>query len=241
MLKLPLMILSAALIAGCAHKTCNLTDWAALGTDYANSGRAPELPADLLQQCRSQGAEPDIALFKKSHEQGMLNRCSAKTAFSLGSQIAVSASNDCKFCGSKESVNACWEARISVGMITSTQRAIEDIEMALRYFQNALDDCKTRLAAAKKKPEQYSDAAQSAIAKNCGVLESYMDVVKQNHIDQKRRTIAAKYAECQTHYAKTAPELAEYCGERAKGALKNMREGGIFDYPNGQRMINFSQ
>ncbi len=241
MFKFSLIILLAALMTGCAHKTCNLTDWAALGADYASRGRAPELPADLVQQCRSQGAEPDIALFKKSHEEGMLNRCSAKTAFFVGSMSTVGTFNDCKFCGSKEAVNACWEARISAGMINSTQKAIEDIEMSLRYFQNALDDCKTRLAVAKKNPEQYSEAAQSAMAKNCDILESYMDVVKQNHIDQKRRSIAYQYGECQKKYAETAPELAQYCGEQAKGALKNMSEGGIFDLPNGKRMMNFSQ
>lgn len=82
-----LLVSTALLLAGCASmnaEECQVADWYAMGYQQGAQGRGTQAFTDYQKDCAAHKIQADFSAFKRGHEHGLGDYCTAERGNSLG-------------------------------------------------------------------------------------------------------------------------------------------------------------
>ena len=82
-----LVPLSLLALSGCAtmnEQACLVTDWQTVGFEDGAAGRSPASIGNYRQACSRHGVQPDLALYRAGHADGVELYCRAGNGFEVG-------------------------------------------------------------------------------------------------------------------------------------------------------------
>ena len=204
-LRLPLLLVSLALLGGCAtmsQQECQVTDWRTVGYEDGARGAAADAIGRYRKTCAKHGVAPDFQAYQAGRQEGLRTYCQPHTGFDLGAR-GGSYRGICPADLEPDFLAAYRDGR----QLNELEAGVRGADREIAAREQALDDLS----------QELRDTEAALIAAETTAEERVLLVLDVKELSERQGRLENEIVDLERERAVRAQELARYRQTLARG------------------------